>query len=382
MASGDIDRDAEYALSKLLQMGTVAEYQNEFEMLIKRVTIPGSLLKSFYISRLKLDLQCLLLRTNPKTLDEAFSLARAAKTRFANLDIWNFLRSNPSTLGEDFFKARITEARFEIIAKEDKEHIVEKKIDVILPLSLHGEFASPEVKGSLDADEDIGIDEVSSAIDGVFDIGESLVVFLKWVLISRSRPLLLMISFENTDVAMGKEVKIQRRIWDPRIKNFLDNTLRTRSNPSTLGEDFFKARITEARFEIIAKEDKEHIVEKKIDVILPLPLHGEFASPEVKGSLDADEDIGVDEVSSAIDGVFDIGESLVVFLKWVLISRSRPLLLMVSFENTDVAMGKEVKIQRRIWDPRIKIFLDNTLRTRHGRNSCVCYAGPDAPSQS
>ncbi|GKA27794.1 hypothetical protein Tco_0713962 [Tanacetum coccineum] len=96
--------------------------------------------------------------------------------------------------------------------------------------------------------------------------------------------------------------------------------------------------------------------EKKIDVILPLPLQGEFASPEFKGSLDADEDNGVYEVSSAIDDVFDIGESLVVFLKWVSISRSRPLLLLVSFENTDVAMGKEVKIQRRIWDPGNNIF--------------------------
>nr|GEY30265.1 hypothetical protein [Tanacetum cinerariifolium] len=48
--------------------------------------------------------------------------------------------------------------------------------------------------------------------------------------------------------------------------------------PTTLGEAFSLARITEARF-------------------------------EVKGSLDVDEDIGVDEVSSAIDGVFVIGES-------------------------------------------------------------------------
>ncbi|GJU04725.1 hypothetical protein Tco_1121155 [Tanacetum coccineum] len=139
MASDVNDQDAKYALSKLLQMGTVEYYQREFEMLIKRVTIPESLLKLFYISELKLDLQCLLL--------------------------------SPSTLGKDFFKARITEAHFEIIAKEDKEHIVEKKIFVILPLQ--GEFASPEVKGSLDADEDIGVDDVSSAIDGVFDIGES-----------------------------------------------------------------------------------------------------------------------------------------------------------------------------------------------------------------
>ncbi|GKB34217.1 hypothetical protein Tco_0879159, partial [Tanacetum coccineum] len=65
-------------------------------------------------------------------------------------------------------------------------------------------------------------------------------------------------------------------------------------NPSTLGEDFFKARITEVRFEITAKEEKEHIVEKKIDVILP--LQGEFASPKAEGSLNDDEYVGVEEV--------------------------------------------------------------------------------------
>ncbi|GKC58651.1 hypothetical protein Tco_1086249 [Tanacetum coccineum] len=158
MASDGSDQVAEYALSKLLQMGTVEDYQREFEMLIKLVTIPESLLKSFYISGLKLDLQRLLLRSNPITLDEAFSLARAAETRFANLDIWEFFRSNPSTLGEDFFKSRITKARFEIIAKEEKEHIVEKKIDVILPLQ--SEFASPKAKGSLNADGYISVVEV------------------------------------------------------------------------------------------------------------------------------------------------------------------------------------------------------------------------------
>ncbi|GJS85065.1 hypothetical protein Tco_0751606 [Tanacetum coccineum] len=113
MASGDIDRDAEYALSKLLQMGTVTEYQKEFEMLIKRVTIPESLLKSFYIPRLKLALQRLLFRSNPKTLDEAFSLALAAEARFTDLQLLEFLRSYPSYLGEAFFRARITEAHCE-----------------------------------------------------------------------------------------------------------------------------------------------------------------------------------------------------------------------------------------------------------------------------
>ncbi|GJV27583.1 hypothetical protein Tco_1384031 [Tanacetum coccineum] len=128
MASDGNNQDAEYALSKLLQMGTMEDFQREFEMLIKRITIPEPLIKSFYISGLKLDLQCLLLRSNLKTLDKDFSLAH-------------------------------------------KEHIIEKKIDVILPLQ--GEFASPEVKGLLDADEDISVDDVSSAIDGVFNIGES-----------------------------------------------------------------------------------------------------------------------------------------------------------------------------------------------------------------
>nr|GEV54368.1 retrotransposon protein [Tanacetum cinerariifolium] len=35
----------------------------------------------------------------------------------------------------------------------------------------------------------------------------------------------------------------------------------------------------------------------------------ELASPKIKGSLNDDEDIGVDEVSRAIDGVFDIDDS-------------------------------------------------------------------------
>ncbi|GJW95812.1 hypothetical protein Tco_0175484 [Tanacetum coccineum] len=122
-------------------MGTVAEYQNEFEMLIKKVTIFESLLTSFYISGLKLTLSIELLRVRPTTLGEAFSLAR------------------------------IIDARLEAIAEKGKEQIIKKKADTIL--SLRSELASPEIKESLDADVDIGIDEVSSAIDCVFHIGES-----------------------------------------------------------------------------------------------------------------------------------------------------------------------------------------------------------------
>ncbi|GJZ77616.1 leucine-rich repeat domain, L domain-like protein [Tanacetum coccineum] len=114
MASGNNDRDVEDTLSKFLQMGTVVEYQNEFEMLINRVTgISESLLKTFYISGIKPTLQCALLRSNPTTLGEAFSLALAIEACFTDLQLWEMLRSNPTTLGETFFKARIIEARFE-----------------------------------------------------------------------------------------------------------------------------------------------------------------------------------------------------------------------------------------------------------------------------
>ncbi|GJV63096.1 hypothetical protein Tco_1473924 [Tanacetum coccineum] len=82
MASDDGDQDARYAL-KLLQRETVAEYESEFLMLIKRVTgISESLLTSFYISGLKVTLQIKLLRSRPTTLGEAFSLARITEARF------------------------------------------------------------------------------------------------------------------------------------------------------------------------------------------------------------------------------------------------------------------------------------------------------------
>nr|GEV37659.1 class II heat shock protein [Tanacetum cinerariifolium] len=151
MASGDSDRDTKYAISKLLQMGTVAEYQNEFEMLIKRVTrMAESLLKTFCISGLKPALQCALLRSNPTTLDEAFSLARAAEAHFTDLQLWELLRSNPTTLREAFFRVCITEAHFEEIT--GKELKIKEKADTYL--SWLSEEAPLVVKGPFDANED------------------------------------------------------------------------------------------------------------------------------------------------------------------------------------------------------------------------------------
>nr|GFA48854.1 reverse transcriptase [Tanacetum cinerariifolium] len=99
------DRDVEDALSKLLQMGTLAEYHYEFEILINRVTgISESLLKSFYISELKLVLQLEL------------------------------LRARPTTLGEAFFLARTIEACLEAIAEKKKDRIIKKKAYTVLSL--------------------------------------------------------------------------------------------------------------------------------------------------------------------------------------------------------------------------------------------------------
>ncbi|GJT36919.1 hypothetical protein Tco_0936784 [Tanacetum coccineum] len=216
MASGDIDQDAEYALSKLLQIGTVAEYESEFVVLANRVSeISESLLTSFYISGLKLTLSIELLRARPTTLGGAFSLAR------------------------------IIEARLEAIA-EKREQIIKKKADTIL--SLRSELASPEIKGSLDADEDIGIDEVSSAIDCVFHIGESNEVRSKFGEFSENKKSVIEVVMgggealgvyreKSRGAAEGErrvlcyvqgskrlkkkkmEAAIQRRLWDPGIKS-------------------------------------------------------------------------------------------------------------------------------------------------------------------
>ncbi|GKB83625.1 hypothetical protein Tco_0950520, partial [Tanacetum coccineum] len=69
------------ALSKLLQLGTVKDYQREFEKLMNRVTnIPDSLLIS-YISGLQLHLQQELLVSKPTTLGDVFLLARSTEAR-------------------------------------------------------------------------------------------------------------------------------------------------------------------------------------------------------------------------------------------------------------------------------------------------------------
>ncbi|GJY27777.1 retrotransposon protein, putative, ty1-copia subclass [Tanacetum coccineum] len=75
-------KDPKGALLKLLQLCTMEDYQQEFEKLMNRVTdIPDSLLISFNISGLKLNLQHELLVSRPTMLGDAFSLARITEAR-------------------------------------------------------------------------------------------------------------------------------------------------------------------------------------------------------------------------------------------------------------------------------------------------------------
>nr|GEZ98735.1 Ty3/gypsy retrotransposon protein [Tanacetum cinerariifolium] len=74
--------DPNWVLSKLLQLGTVKDYQREFEKLMNRATnISDSLLISYYISGLKLHLQRELLVSKPTTLGDVFSLSLITEAR-------------------------------------------------------------------------------------------------------------------------------------------------------------------------------------------------------------------------------------------------------------------------------------------------------------
>nr|GEZ64963.1 paramyosin-like isoform X1 [Tanacetum cinerariifolium] len=168
MASGGSDPDAKYALSKLLQMGTVTGYQNEFEMLINRVTgIPESLLIPFYISGLKLHLQRELnLVSRPTTLGDVFPLARIIEARFEDtnnqaVDNNGGDKKDPNVNDKQEVK-KADDQEIENVKDEERknvkdqqvsEHTINETADTVT--SLQSEVASLDAKESLDANEEI-----------------------------------------------------------------------------------------------------------------------------------------------------------------------------------------------------------------------------------
>nr|GEZ41326.1 hypothetical protein [Tanacetum cinerariifolium] len=81
-------KDPQGAFMELLQKGTVAQYQGEFEKLMYCVTdVSDGLLISFYISGLKPTLQRILLVSNPTSLGDSFSLARITEARLEDREV-------------------------------------------------------------------------------------------------------------------------------------------------------------------------------------------------------------------------------------------------------------------------------------------------------
>ncbi|GJY22842.1 ty3-gypsy retrotransposon protein [Tanacetum coccineum] len=95
--------DPQGALSKLLQTGTIAQYQSEFEKLMNRVTdISEGLLISFYVSGLKPSLQRELLVSKPTSLGDAFALARVTEARLdSQVAHTTTNKASPTAVGTD-----------------------------------------------------------------------------------------------------------------------------------------------------------------------------------------------------------------------------------------------------------------------------------------
>ncbi|GJT52186.1 hypothetical protein Tco_0978343 [Tanacetum coccineum] len=267
------DPDAEYALYRPLQRGTVAEYHNEFGMLISRVTGKSdSLLASIYIFGLKPTLQRALLWSNTTTLGEAFSLARVAEARFANQGPTTTcatpnLKPPTSpilTIGGSQNKACDSPTTPEVAPEIPSEALRETTTtaDTVAKIKETGEFYTLELeeyvtkpkKGKSDDDGfKWGVQEVSifeelkqqistTSILSLPDFNEVFVgprmslaatyqkeVVTEWPEEFQEGP-----SLEKSMAICDSRVvflktAMQRRLWDPRIKSaFQDDTLRAR----------------------------------------------------------------------------------------------------------------------------------------------------------
>ncbi|GKE07981.1 hypothetical protein Tco_1411532 [Tanacetum coccineum] len=220
-----------------------------------------------YISRLKVALQIELLRARPTTLVEAFSLARMTEASFEDERTTTTI-VNPNdihiaipdqVLEESILhvsdKVEITsdnDARDQASEVETKVLVDDKQDDAkvvkVVGVAIEKNNDDPNV---LEGNEVIGVGEndINKCVDKEVQYSFSTL----HVLISLLKRL-------NDKHIKKKNMKaeIQRRIWNPGIKIFLDNTLSARlkpllqcallrSNPITLGEVFSLARATEAR---------------------------------------------------------------------------------------------------------------------------------------
>ncbi|GKC06118.1 hypothetical protein Tco_0997728, partial [Tanacetum coccineum] len=142
--------DPNGALSKLLQLGTVKDYQREFDKLMNRATdIPDSLLISFYIFGLKLHLQREFLVSRPTTLGDAFSLALITEAR---LDDQAALVAGTMTKTFGNNGGDKSESSGLVTPMENKKAIESGDTSILNSLFGHGSTHSLQLLGTLGTD--------------------------------------------------------------------------------------------------------------------------------------------------------------------------------------------------------------------------------------
>nr|GEX17124.1 probable serine/threonine-protein kinase At4g35230 [Tanacetum cinerariifolium] len=234
------NRTVEYALSKLLQMGTVAEYESEFVVHANRVTgISKSLLTSFYIFGLKLTLQIDLLRAMPITLEKPFALARIIEARFEDERATTVI-AKPNDLN---IAAQVQDIEETTFHTSNKVEAV--STSMVATYEEHGcqdgfcMDATYEEQGCQDGLKpvttrshagkkgDLGTITSKGGLPDHMRASEKELVVLKSSLKQKSmfRRQERMLRRQEQQ-RLAKDAKIQRRIWDPGIKSLQDNTLR------------------------------------------------------------------------------------------------------------------------------------------------------------
>ncbi|GJW37311.1 hypothetical protein Tco_0060231 [Tanacetum coccineum] len=221
-------------------MATVTEYKSEFVVLANRVTgISESLLTSFYISGLKLALQIDLLRARPKTLGEAFALARITEARFED-DRATTIIAKPNDLK---IAVQVQDIKETTLHTSDKVEAVSTCMvvtyeehrcqDGFCRVATYEEqecqdgLKSVTTRSSAGKKGDLGAITSKGGPPDHMRASEKELVVLKSPLEQKSmfrRQERMLRRQEQQRIA--KDAKIQRRIWDHGIKSIQDNTLR------------------------------------------------------------------------------------------------------------------------------------------------------------
>ncbi|GKD52734.1 hypothetical protein Tco_1281710 [Tanacetum coccineum] len=224
MASGGSDQNAEYALSKLLQMDTVAEYESEFVILANQVTgISQSLIKSFYISGLKLTIQIELLRARPTTLGEAFSLARITEARFeVKRSIIDIAITNDLKVG-----VQVQDLKETIYHKPDKVEAVSTSMVATYEEHSCQDGLKPVTTTSAAGKKgDLGAISSKGGPPDHMQASEKELAVLKSPLKEKSMSMRQERMLRRQEQQrLAKDAKMQRRIWDPGIKIYFRHHL-------------------------------------------------------------------------------------------------------------------------------------------------------------